>query len=384
MEVSQLKNHIEKGPLENVQTVAWNFLQSNGLPAKKNEQWKYTPVQNFLPSKLKEGNKNLVQSNFNLSSSIDLDAKRLKSAEKITDHFQAISLLMNNDLKVVRLEKNKNYESPIELNFSGEELQTHQNIMIIAEEGSKATVVENWNIKGSEFINTSTYLVLEKGAHLEHIIFQQNHCKLTINNVQAQVNRDANLKSLFYTLGSEVTRNNLSVDLLESNATVESYGLYALRDEQHCDNFSLINHRVSNTFSNQLFKGILADKSTGIFTGKVEVSRDAIGVDSAQLNKNLLLSKTAHAYTRPQLEVYADDVKCAHGATVGQISEEELFYLQARGIPKGKALKILGHAFSADVLAHINSENLRKKYEEVLYESFEKKALQHFEKSELR
>ena len=136
-------------------------------------------------------------------------------------------------------------------------------------------------------------------------------------------------------------------------------GLYALRDEKKSDNYTEIHHNASNTTSGQLFKGILANKSRGVFTGRIFIHREAQQVDANQLNKNLLLSKEARIDTRPQLEVYADDVKCAHGATIGQLNEEELFYLQARGIPKQEAYEILMAAFSEDALMKVNDDGTK-------------------------
>src|SRR5690606_18005114 len=131
------------------------------------------------------------------------------------------------------------------------------------------------------------------------------------------------------------------------------HGLFALRGEQHADQHVSLNHLGAHTTSDQLFKMVLDDEAHGVFTGRLEIAPNAQKVDAAQLNKNLILSKKAHVDTRPQLMVHADDVKCAHGATVGQLSPDEVFYLQSRGLSQARAQKILCHAFASDALMQI-------------------------------
>jgi Fe-S cluster assembly protein SufD len=149
-------------------------------------------------------------------------------------------------------------------------------------------------------------------------------------------------------------------------------GLYALNKLEHSDIFSVIHHNAPHTNSDQLFKGILADESHGAFTGKIIIAKDAQLVNSNQLNKNLMLSRKAHISTRPQLLVAADDVKCAHGATIGQLSPDEEFYLESRGINKDKAKKMLCHGFAMDVLFLIENLKIQAVAAQLLNESFEK------------
>lgn len=151
--------------------------------------------------------------------------------------------------------------------------------------------------------------------------------------------------------------------------------MYALTKNEHADIFSSINHQAAHTNSDQLFKGILAGESYGAFTGKINIAQDAQQVNSNQLNKNLMLSKKAHIDTRPQLLVAADDVKCAHGATIGQLSQEEEFYLESRGIKKDKAKRMLCHGFAADVLYKIDNKKILERALKLLETNFEQTAL---------
>jgi Fe-S cluster assembly protein SufD len=151
-----------------------------------------------------------------------------------------------------------------------------------------------------------------------------------------------------------------------SEATM--YGLYLMNDNQHIDNHSVVDHAKPHCYSNELYKGILGGKSTGVFNGKIFVKQDAQKTNAFQSNKNILLSKDATMNTKPQLEIYADDVKCSHGATVGQLDEEPLFYLRARGISEEKAKGLLVMAFAQDILDHIKIEPLKEHLISVLSE----------------
>jgi Fe-S cluster assembly protein SufD len=155
-----------------------------------------------------------------------------------------------------------------------------------------------------------------------------------------------------------------------------AHGVYTLQGTQHSDVNSFINHKAPHTESAQLYKGIMSDKSRGVFTGLIKVDRDAQFINSAQLNKNLLLSKGAHVNSRPQLEIFADDVKCSHGSTTGQLNEDELFYFESRGIRPEKARMMLSHAYTYDVLLKINNKNIRNYIQADIVEKFEKSAFE--------
>jgi len=157
-----------------------------------------------------------------------------------------------------------------------------------------------------------------------------------------------------------MVRNNLNIRLDGQN--IDSYlnGLYVLDGTQVVDNHTLVDHAMPHCHSNELYKGIIDDKAQGVFNGKIWVRPDAQKTNAYQSNKNLLLSNEASMNAKPQLEIYADDVKCSHGATTGQLDEEALFYLRARGIGEGVARALLNHAFAADVIEQIENETIRQ------------------------
>lgn len=252
-------------------------------------------------------------------------------------------------------------------------------VTIIANELSESEFVESFTSDGSakKYINALTTINLEASARLTHQkVIIGDIFDNYITKVEAYLKRDANFNSQTMTTGPSLVRNNIYASIDEQGAHATVNGLFATRSEQLNDNFSHIDHKAAHTTSEQIFKGILDDASKGAFTGKILIHRDAQQVDSTQLNKNLLLDKRAHIDTRPQLEVYADDVKCAHGATIGQISEEEVFYLESRGIEKVNAQKILCHAFAKEVLNSCNNKDLTAWLDQKLFEHFERYALE--------
>ncbi|MBI5415840.1 MAG: SufD family Fe-S cluster assembly protein, partial [Candidatus Omnitrophica bacterium] len=168
-----------------------------------------------------------------------------------------------------------------------------------------------------------------------------------------------------------IARNNLDVVLEGEGAGAVLNGLYSVYREQLVDNHTSVDHRVPNATSNQLYKGVLNDAARAVFNGKIFVRPAAQKTNSYQLNKNLLLGKDCRVDTKPQLEIFADDVKCTHGATIGQLDEDELFYLQARGISRKEAVRILTQGFVDDLIGKISSESIRRKISRLLAPSLE-------------
>jgi Fe-S cluster assembly protein SufD len=168
------------------------------------------------------------------------------------------------------------------------------------------------------------------------------------------------------TLGARLSRHNIEVLLESEGAACRVDGLYIVGDAQHADTHSLIDHRVPNCVSRQTYKGILDGRSRAVFNGRVFVREDARGTDAEQSNKNLLLSREARVDTKPQLEIYNDDVKCAHGATVGQLDEDELFYLLSRGLHPDLARNLLTYGFAEEIVEKIKFESIRAQLDEAI------------------
>ncbi|WP_296698205.1 Fe-S cluster assembly protein SufD [Algoriphagus sp.] len=181
-----------------------------------------------------------------------------------------------------------------------------------------------------------------------------------VSNIETNLLQDSRFTSVTLSLSGEMVRNNLSLNLLGSNSEGNMYGIYLLNGKTHVDNHTNVDHTIPHAESNELYKGILADQSRGVFNGKIFVRQDAQKTNAFQQNNNILLSNDATINTKPQLEIWADDVKCSHGCTTGQLDEEALFYLQARGIDKIQAKGLLLFAFAGEVLEHIENESFRE------------------------
>lgn len=183
---------------------------------------------------------------------------------------------------------------------------------------------------------------------------------IEVSNLETDIQKDGRFSSVTISLSGEMVRNNLSLNILGSNSEGNMYGLYLLNGKTHVDNHTNVDHTVAHAESNELYKGILADSSRGVFNGKIFVRQDAQKTNAFQQNNNILLSEDAVVNTKPQLEIWADDVKCSHGCTTGQLDEEALFYLQARGIAKDQAKGLLLYAFAGEVLEHITDDSFRE------------------------
>ncbi|GIV36385.1 MAG: hypothetical protein KatS3mg032_0764 [Cyclobacteriaceae bacterium] len=233
--------------------------------------------------------------------------------------------------------------------------------LILARRNSCATVVEKWFTAGNQpaITNTLSEVVLQEQAMLNHLVIQTdpgNHIQHLINQFHQQ--NASVLNSYVITLNSTFIRNNTRVTL---HGACEShlYGLYLLENNMFADNHTVVDHRQPNAMSNELYKGVLDGQANGVFNGKIFVRPGAQKTNAFQSNRNLLLSEQATVHAKPQLEIWADDVKCSHGCTVGQIDEEALFYLRARGIDPNTAKAMLLYAFASEVTETLPDEQLR-------------------------
>jgi len=231
--------------------------------------------------------------------------------------------------------------------------------LIVAGRSSQAKIVTTFHTIGHQrsFTNLVTEIVAADNASLEYYTLQNESAQAYFTGtVQVQLARDSHFKAHTISLNGALIRNNLNMVLAGSNIEAHMYGLYLLNGNSHVDNHTLADHQQPHSYSNELYKGILDGKSTGVFNGKIYVKPDAQKTNAFQSNRNLVLSKDATMNTKPQLEIFADDVKCSHGATVGQFDEEMLFYLRSRGIGIDKAKALLMRAFADDVLQNMSIE----------------------------
>jgi Fe-S cluster assembly protein SufD len=247
--------------------------------------------------------------------------------------------------------------------------------IIVAGKNSKLTVIETYhhltNSQQTYFTNTVTQLVLKRNAIVDHYRIQdENETAYFINNTEIEQLRDSTYSSYALDLGGKLVRNNLSSILKDSGTTTNFYGLYVGVNKQHIDNQTFIDHAYPHCDSNELYKGILMDKSQGVFNGKIMVRKDAQKTNAFQQNHSLVLSKTAKMNSKPQLEIFADDVKCSHGATIGQLNKEALYYMRSRGLSEKEAVSILKQAFLTEITELIKIDPVKEKVEQMLVDKF--------------
>jgi Fe-S cluster assembly protein SufD len=241
--------------------------------------------------------------------------------------------------------------------------------VIIINSNTKVSIIEETRVLGgtSHAHIAETYIKAHQGSKVEHIsVLVENAKGINHSSITAQVKQDASFRSVFVSASGMMNRKNLSINLNAPGAHGDSYALFLTGSGEHCDINTEINHRCEDTTSNQISKGILDGNSKGIFTGKIHIYPRSQRVSSKQMNKNLLLSKSAQVHSQPQLEIFADDVKCSHGSTTGQLSDDEVFYFESRGIPKHKARNILALGFGLEIVQKIENPLSRMHIDQIV------------------
>jgi Fe-S cluster assembly protein SufD len=280
--------------------------------------------------------------------------------------FAALNTAFMADGAVVHVAAGKSSEHPIHLLFiaSGEEVVSHPRVLVVAEQGSRATVIESYasRTEGCYFTNALTEVALAEGARVEHYKLQEESTKaFHIATLQAHQAHGTHFASHSISFGAQIARNDITVTLDAENTFCVLNGLFMVDGRQHVDFHTLVDHAKPHGSSEETYKGILGGRSRGVFNGRIIVRPDAQKTDAHQSNNNLLLSRDAEIDTKPQLEIYADDVKCSHGATVGQLDEQMLFYLRSRGIGENEARGLLTYGFARDILERVEIAALRDK-----------------------
>lgn len=352
-----LLEQTQNAELKDLRLKAFDFFTENGFPTPKNEEWKYTNVaeiQNpkFKISALKNENQ---QSNF------------LKEFNYERNGFTALHLAFA-DVVILMIPKETSVEKPFEFNFKADENSANfPHIIVVAEQGSKATIIENYESSGRSFTNAGIQIFVEDNANLTHYRVQKESAQsYHIGTTEIILKRGSFYNSTNINLGAKLSRHDIHLKFTGEGTEAFVDGLYMLSGDQHSDTHSEIDHIVPNCLSHQNYKGVLNDKSRGVFNGKVFVRENASGTNAQQSNKNLLLSNDARVDTKPQLEIFNDDVKCAHGATVGQLEEEELFYLLSRGLNENLARNLLTYGFAEEIVNKIKIESIKKQLDEVV------------------
>lgn len=344
--------------------------------------WKIGPRPSKKPSEVTRGEKTCARLVF-LNGHLHREWSRLPQETSISikewgeaddpltretsDPFSSLNLAFVQDAIHIQIAPKAKLEDPIYLLFIGQAIDTpigsHPRVIITAGAHSEIEVIQTHMGLGDApaWINGVVHTYVQQNATVRHCLIHQGGGQLHyVGNILADVERNGHYLSHTFWLGGVLSRNDLVVGLNGSGAETDLYGLYLCDGEEHLDNHTVVEHRVPHCRSNELYKGVLAGQSKAVFNGRIVVHKDAQKTDSRQANRNLLLSEKATINTKPELEIYADDVSCAHGTTVGQMDEEAIFYLQSRGVGRAQAKAMLTQAFCMDLLTVIPNESLRE------------------------
>ncbi|MCC5920698.1 MAG: Fe-S cluster assembly protein SufD [Cyclobacteriaceae bacterium] len=284
------------------------------------------------------------------------------------DAFVALNTAFLQDGVIVEVAKNQQIGKPVVIyrintgDFEG--LLTTRSLVKLEESASLDVIEFTVNTKGNDrktFQNHLTEVRVAANAQLSYYKVQdEGEASHLVDNTEVVQYRDSVASIYTFTLGGKLVRNNLNISLEEEHIQTNMYGLYPVKDKQHVDNHTTVDHKKAHCESNELYKGIMADKATAIFNGKIYVRPQAQKTNAFQSNNNIVLSDHATINTKPQLEIWADDVKCSHGATTSSVDPEQMFYLQARGVGKSSAQRILLRAFAAEIFEKVKFEELRE------------------------
>jgi Fe-S cluster assembly protein SufD len=342
-----------EGPLGELRRKAFAHFSEAGFPTPKLEDWKYTNV-----SAVASGEWRATSGGLDQLSEDELAIVRGFRSDR--NGFSALNLAFG-DFQVFRIPKETVLEQPIELSFAAEnDAAVFPHVIVIAEAGSKATIVESYASQAKGFAAAAMQVVAHDNANVTHYRVQKDSPEAFNYGVtEAELGRGSRYDLTSINLGGGLSRHDIEVKFTAEGGEAFVDGLYMLNGSQHHDTHSIIDHTVPNCNSHQTYKGVLNDNSRGVFNGKVFVRENAHGTDAQQSNKNLLLSNDARVDTKPQLEIFNDDVKCSHGATVGQLEEEELFYLLTRGLPEVLAKNLLTYGFAEEIINKIKIESIK-------------------------
>jgi Fe-S cluster assembly protein SufD len=290
------------------------------------------------------------------------------------DAFCALNTAFAEDGAFVHVRRGAAVEHPIYLLFvstpTDAPSMNHPRNLFVVEEESQVAIVEDYVSLGDtagSLCNTATELVAKDGAIVSHyMIEREDKQSFNISTLRIEQGRNANVASHSVLLGGGIVRNNVHPVLAGEGTECLINGLFVGNGKQHLDNYMLVEHAKPHCSSRQFYNGILDDSAHGVFHGRIIVHKDAQKTDAKQTNRNLLLSDSAQIDTKPQLEIYADDVKCTHGATIGQIEENALFYLRSRGIDETSARKLLLMAFAGECLDRMREDSVRSSIEKLL------------------
>ncbi len=374
-------------PLQSAKPVAANGAESKTLdeaPFGQLSGSRLVFVNGFFAPKLSRSGKipngaRVESLTAALAKDSALIEKHLGKYARTTDNaFAALNQAFFTDGAFISIPDGVEIAEPIQLVYISSAKQNGETIqprnLIIAGANSKATIVESYLSAGSaaSLTNAVTEIVAGDNAAIEHVKLQDETANaFHMATIAGEFGRASNVNVHSFALGAKLSRNNIRTKLAGEGLECILNGLYLTRDEQLADHHMIVEHAQPHCASHEYFNGILDDKSKGVFHGRIYVHPIAQKTDAKQTNKNLLLSDDATADTKPQLEIYADDVKCTHGATVGQLNSESVFYLRARGIPESVARRMLIHAFAGEIVERVKCAPVREELDKLVWDRLE-------------
>ncbi len=403
-------NGQSRSPIHKIRQEAFKVFEEKGFPTKRDEEWKYTNLKPILKHdyRLFHNDENAVDfkevKRFFLS---DVDSYKLVFVDGVfsswlsetthekfdictfgsmlnkyadvahkyfnkalpkDDSLAAINTAFAREGAFIRIRKNQTVDKPVQVIFfttsHDYEVMMQPRNLIVLEENSEVKIVERHQSLGHKPVltNTATEIFAEKNSRLHYYKIQNDNLEASlIDSTSVKQSGGSQVNIGTFAFGNKFIRNNLNLFLEEENTETFMDGISVLGEGQFADHHTLADHQVSNCYSSELYKGIYDGNAKGVFNGKVMVHPHAQKTNAFQQNNNILLTDKASVDTKPQLEIYADDVQCSHGCTIGQLDEDAMFYMQARGIPEKEAKALLLYAFANDGLRNVKIPELRKK-----------------------
>ena len=405
-------NSAAQTDLHQIRKTAINAFSEMGFPTVKQEDWKYTNLANISKKTFNQQfESNLSSSEINLSQLLipNLEANLLifengiyradlskikeeatgliinnlqtafkTSPELIVQHYTkyadhkaeamvALNTGLAQDGLFVSVPESYVMQHPIYVlhiaNAIDNAVLSSPRNLIIGGANSQVKVIQHYaslNENGESFTNTVTEIVANQKAIIENYIIQDENANSTnITETQTHLSKESFIYCHNYSLEGGLIRNKTNMVVADEHSEAHMYGVYVLSENQHADNRSLVDHDTANAFSQELYKGVLGGKAKGVFNGRIMVRRDAQKTNAYQTNRNILVGNEAQVFTKPQLEIFADDVRCSHGCTIGQLDEEAIFYLRSRGLTLQKAKTYLLKAFVGEVLLKATIDPLK-------------------------
>jgi len=422
-------NGQKEQPIHRIRKTAIDRLAGLDFPTRKDENWKYTSVNRLLEPSYVEGKSVAVSAEdihpytygidahrlvfvngvYNeqlstikelpegvvieeVSKALSMDAYRdmvhqqlAEWASQADNPFVVLNAAFAKHGVLVHVPKNTVVERPFHLlNIiapnEAEPMMINPQSIVFAEQSSSVTLMESYHqlpgYQGVSFSNTVNRFVMGPNAQAQMIKLQRHSEEgYQINITSVDQERDSKFSSFAIDLGGKLVRNNLNIHLKGQNTETNMYGTYLAGNRQHIDNQTYIDHAIPHCYSNELYKGIITDRAKGVFNGQVIVRKDAQKTNAFQQNSTLVLSENATMDTKPQLEIYADDVSCSHGATIGQLDESAVYYLRTRGLSVEQARSLLQQAFLREVIENIEIEPVRDIIDGWIIEKFENQDL---------